>query len=115
VSSGTEALAYVEGEGQYADREKFPFPSVILLDLKMPEMNGFEVLARLKQMPEAAAMLIVAVSALDDLESIRRAYQLGANSFVAKPCTKADVLRLISGFPGYWRRNPEERRADVQA
>jgi CheY-like chemotaxis protein len=108
VSCGAAALAYVEGQGQYADREKYPFPSVVLLDLKMPEMDGFEVLERLRRLPEVTGILVVAVSALDDLESIRRAYQLGANSFVAKPCRKADVLRLIYGFPGYWTRTPND-------
>lgn len=110
VSSGAEALKYVQGEGQYQDRERYPFPAVLLLDLKMPEMDGFEVIARLKGMPESAGMLVVAVSGLDDLASIGRAYQLGAKSFVAKPCTRTEVLELVYGFPGYWRWTEEEAR-----
>ena len=106
VTSGSDALAYVEGRGRYALREKYPMPRVILLDLKMPEMDGFELLSRLQRLPEREDMLIVAVSALDDLESIRRAYQLGADSFLSKPCERVDVESLIQGFPKFWSRSP---------
>lgn len=106
VSSAAEALAYLKGIGKYADRHEYPFPMVVLLDLKMPEIDGFEFLEQINPMPERDAMLVVAVSAMDDLGSIRRAYQLGANSFLCKPCEKGDLQRLIQGFPRYWSRTP---------
>jgi CheY-like chemotaxis protein len=106
VSNGAEALKYLTGEGRYADRDEYPMPRVILLDLKMPEIDGFELLKRLKAMPTMGDVLIIAVSALDDLESIRRAYGLGARSFLAKPCQAVDVENLIQGFPGHWSRTP---------
>jgi PleD family two-component response regulator len=70
----------------------------------MPEIDGFELLARLKGMTALEGVLIIAVSGLEDLESIRRAYLLGAQSFLAKPCQAVDVENLIQGFPGYWTR-----------
>ena len=104
VNNGTEALRYLTGQGHYADRNEYPMPRVILLDLKMPELDGFELLRRLKTMPALGDALIIAVSGLDDLESIRRAYGLGARSFLAKPCQAVDVKNLIQGFPNYWSR-----------
>ena len=106
VTSAKEALAYIGGRGVYADRNQYPKPKVVLLDLKMPEMDGFQLLERLQGMADRENVLVVAVSALDDLQSIRRAYQLGANSFLSKPCEKAHLESLIQGFPAYWSRTP---------
>ncbi len=104
LHSATDAIAYLTGLLPYSNRTRHPLPAVILLDLKLPGMDGFEFLEWLCEHPEFNDVLVVAVSGLDDLASIRRAYTLGADSFLAKPCRAADLENLIQWFPGYWLR-----------
>src|ERR1700679_2636420 len=82
VTSGSDLKAYLNGEGRYADREAFPYPGLILLDLRMPEMDGFEVMEWLKSQPQHAAIPVIVISAFDQQPNIRRAYQLGACTFL---------------------------------
>jgi CheY-like chemotaxis protein len=92
VSSGKELTAYLEGQGRYADRQAFPYPGLILLDLRMPEMNGFELLGWLKNEPRHAAIPVIVISAFDRQRDIRKSYQLGARTFLRKP-VKAETIR----------------------
>jgi len=80
--------------------------AVILLDLKLPGMDGFQFLDWLKRHTEFDEILVIVVSGLGDLASIRRAYALGANSFLTKPCSVLDLQNLMEWFPGYWKRAP---------
>jgi len=80
---------------------------VVLLDLKLPGISGFNFLEWLKAQSGLDDLLVVVVSGLDDLASIRRAYALGADSFLTKPCQRLDVENLIQWFPGYWRRGAD--------
>jgi CheY-like chemotaxis protein len=102
VRSGREAILYLKGEGPYADREKFPFPEILLLDLNMPEGDGFEVLQWIKNKLPVRGLLIIVLSRLDEMKSINRAYSLGANSFLAKPGDPAELNNLIRVFGDYW-------------
>ena len=77
VQGGAEALAYLRGEGQYCQRQRFPYPSFLITDLKMPGLDGFSVLAHLKENPERAIMPTIVLSASADLDDIRLAYALG--------------------------------------
>jgi CheY-like chemotaxis protein len=103
--NATDAVAYLQGSTPYTDRRKYPPIGILLLDLKLPGMDGFAFLEWLKNQPQFNDMLIVVVSGLDDLASIRRAYALGADSFLAKPSSALDVENLIQWFPGYWTRS----------
>ena len=87
VNDGTEAIAYLTGEGEFRDRRKFPLPTVIFLDIKMPLMTGFEVLEWLKnQSPDHLRRLpVVVLSSSAQQEDIDRAYDLGANAYLTKP------------------------------
>ena len=105
VSNGEQALAYLQGAGQYADRTQYPMPSVVFVDLKLPGMDGFELLKELKTFHLPGSPLVIAISGLEDLASIRRAYALGARSFVVKPCEGPDLENLLVGFPAYWLRS----------
>ena len=101
MANGIEALDYL------LDAEKTAaigpaLPSILLLDLKMPGMTGFEVLERIRGRSGLAKILRVVLSQLDDTKSIQRAYTLGADSFLIKPITEAELRGLIEGFPGYW-------------
>jgi CheY-like chemotaxis protein len=88
VNDGTEALAYLRGEGRFSDRTKYPVPQLVLLDLKLPCLSGFEVLQWIRSQPVLATMVVIIFSSSPDPGDIQRAYRLGANSFVVKP---ADV------------------------
>jgi CheY-like chemotaxis protein len=105
VQSAAAAVDYMEGKFPFADREKYPLPKIIFLDLKLPGSDGFEFLSWLKARAEFADLLVIAISGLDDLLSIRRAYGLGAKSFLVKPCRPADLENLIHWFPAYWIRS----------
>ena len=80
-------------------------PSVLLLDLKLPGMSGFEILERIQKRPAFAGMLRVVLSNLEDTTSIKRAYSLGANSYLVKPVRESELGDMIKGFPGYWSFN----------
>lgn len=107
VTNAEEAIAYLKGTGEYSDRDKYPFPRVIFLDMRLPGLSGFDFLQAIKGIAGLEKTLIITLTGLEDLRSIRRAYELGASSFLTKPCRLADVENLIHGFAGYWDR-PEE-------
>lgn len=77
-------IAYLTGEGEYADRRRFPLPEIILLDLSMPHIDGYQFLRWLRSQPEVAKTFVVVLTAELDPKRIQLAYQLGANSFLAK-------------------------------
>lgn len=111
VTSGKEALAYIDGQGEYADRRRYPFPKILLLDWRMPGMSGFELLGEIQRRRECKDMLAIALSGLDDLDCVRRAYLSGAAAFIEKPCLPADFEALIQQFPVYWEHSDKDRLA----
>src|SRR5579859_6995868 len=82
VKDGVEAIAYLIGEGQYSDREKYPIPAILVLDLKMPRMGGLAALQRIQGQPALDGMLIIVLSNFNDTGALREAYALGANTFL---------------------------------
>jgi CheY-like chemotaxis protein len=85
VHNGEEALAYLKGEGAYSDRNEFPTPAVMLLDLNMPQKNGFDVLEWVRTQPGFKRMLVIVLTASMRMEDVERAFDLGATSFLVKP------------------------------
>lgn len=108
VATGEEAIAYLKGTGEYSQRDKYPLPKVIFLDMRLPGMNGFDFLQAIKATAVEQGILIVTLTGLEDLRAMRRAYDLGARSFLTKPCRLADIENLIHGFSGYWDQ-PQQR------
>ena len=102
--SAEEAMTYLEGVPPYSNRALYPLPSVIFVDLKLPGMNGFELLRWLKARPELRNIFLVILSATGDLVSVQAAYDLGANSFLIKPCQPADLENLVICYPNFWTR-----------
>jgi len=102
VKDGEEAIAYLAGERRYANREEYPLPSLLLLDLKMPRMDGFEVLTWIRQQPSLKALRVVVLTSSSDLRDVTKAYQLGANSFLVKPVDFQNLIALIKTVEGYW-------------
>ncbi len=119
VGSGAEAIAYLKGEGRYANREEFPLPALILLDLKMPGMDGFEVLQWMRGQPELQRLRVVILTGSDDMRDVNRAYELGANSFLIKPTDFDRFVEISLALNGYWMwldREPQvQRRRGAEA
>ena len=84
ANSGANAIDYLAGYGIYADRLRHPFPSLVLLDLDMPGVTGFEVLEWLRGQPQFRKLAVVVLTGSDDGDDIQRAYRLGADSFLVK-------------------------------
>ena len=92
---GAEAIRYLSGEGEYADREQYPMPLLVLLDLNMPRLNGFEVLAWIQKNGTSTFPLVITLS-YSHLESdIRRAYDLGTSAYIAKPVDLDSSVSLV--------------------
>src|SRR5689334_22237166 len=84
VRDGGEAVAYLSGEGKYANRAEYPLPVLVLLDLKMPGMDGFEVLSWIRQRDGIRGLPVVVLTSSNEIRDVNRAYALGANSFFVK-------------------------------
>jgi CheY-like chemotaxis protein len=107
VKDGTEALRYLQGEGAYADRHQYPVPTLILLDLKMPQTNGFEVLEWVKQQPHLNAISIVVMSGSKNDADINKARDLGATAYLIKPTRFEDLVKMMETIKevGPWKRS----------
>jgi len=102
VRDGEEAIAYLKGEGDFADRTRFPFPVLLLLDLKMPKVDGFQVLTWLKSQPAASQLPVAIMTSSDQDPDISRANELGADSYLIKPPNAIALLELVQRIHGYW-------------
>ncbi|SPE61692.1 Response regulator [Verrucomicrobia bacterium] len=102
VPDGERAIEYLAGRGAYADRERFPMPFLVLLDLKMPGVNGFEVLQWARAQPDLKRLLIVVLTSSNLQEDVDRSYELGANSYLVKPVEFKDMVNLVQRFEAYW-------------
>jgi CheY-like chemotaxis protein len=97
VPDGGEAIAYMNNEGLFRDRQRFPLPCVLLLDLKLPVKNGFEVLEWCRTQPHLKDLFIVVLSGHRQLPYVNQAYSLGAHTFLTKPAKKEDITNAIKG------------------
>ena len=95
VNDGAEALHYLQGTGEFQDRSRFPVPTVIFLDIKMPTVGGFEVLQWLKDNESFKRIPVVMISSSQLQEDIDRAYALGASVYLVKPANLADLQKLF--------------------
>jgi CheY-like chemotaxis protein len=102
VRDGEEAVEYLEGLGKYRHREEYPLPDIILLDLKMPKMDGFEVLRYVRSKPEFKALRIIALTSSEDLQDVNQAYELGANSFLVKPLEFENYAAMLRTLASFW-------------
>jgi CheY-like chemotaxis protein len=104
VHSALDAIAYVQGVGRFADRQLNPAPGVVLVDLRMPGMEGVEFLEWLKACQPGDPILSFVISGGTDFMALRRAYKAGASTFISKPFTVQDLDILVAGFPGPWKQ-----------
>jgi len=102
VSDGAQALAYLLGDGPYADRDKFPIPVFMLLDLWLPRIDGFEVLRWVRSKRRLRRLPIMVFTGPDYPQDVTRAYVLGANLFVSKPFDSDEFNDLVKAIADYW-------------
>jgi CheY-like chemotaxis protein len=102
VRSGAETMQYLNGEGRYANRVRYPMPKIVFLDLKMPPPDGLQVLRWKEKNHELPRMLWVAMSNFDVVKTINEAYNAGATTFLTKPLDPTDIKNLIDAFEEYW-------------
>ena len=104
VHNGKEAVQYLNGEGKYSDREAWPFPSVMFVDVKMPLANGFEVLRWMRNHPECSVVPTMMLSTSDDEKDVRLASELGASAYVMKPADTDDLKGMLQAAYDFWVR-----------
>jgi CheY-like chemotaxis protein len=102
VSDGEQAIAYCEGRAGYADRERFPLPMCVLLDVNLPLRSGFDVLAWLRSRAEFDRLPVIIFSSSGRLEDRQRAAQLGATDYVLKPASGREFTHIAGRISAYW-------------
>jgi CheY-like chemotaxis protein len=98
VTCGNQFLAYVQGEGDYADRKRFPYPILLMLDLRMSPRDGYDVLRWLRANPKYNTFPVLVVSVVEEQHKITEAYRLGAKTFLRKPITKEALAEALQGL-----------------
>jgi CheY-like chemotaxis protein len=117
VPDGGEVISYLEGVGKYANRSEYPLPDLLLLDLKMPQVDGFEVIEWIRKQPHLAPLRILVLTSSSDMRDVNRAYRLGANSFLVKPYDFENFVELSKTIQNFWLRSsqaPEISRAPLK-
>lgn len=102
IRDGKEALDFLYHKGEYADESKAPRPDLILLDIKLPRVNGIDVLKRLKTDPDLKRIPITMLTISDSNKDITRAYDLGVNSYITKPVDFDKFVEAMKTHHFYW-------------
>jgi CheY-like chemotaxis protein len=104
MRSGTEAIQYLHGDGDYANRTEHPLPKLVILEVKLPEMDGYEVLKWIREQKELRELPVVVLTGFANAEAVRRAYELGADSVVKKHTDFAATVEMSKALGRYWRK-----------
>jgi CheY-like chemotaxis protein len=99
---GQEAIDYLAGAGNFADRAKFPFPCLVLLDLKLPRKTGHEVLGWARQQKDFVTLVIIALTTSREPKDIYEAYRLGVNAYLVKPTSPALLAESMRAVREFW-------------
>jgi CheY-like chemotaxis protein len=113
--TGDEAVAYLSGEGKYSNRAEYPLPVLVLLDLKLPGMDGFELLSWIRAQEGIRGLPVIVLTSSDAMRDVNRAYQLGANSFFVKEIDFERSVDFSDLIRRYWvekSRTPETSRSE---
>jgi CheY-like chemotaxis protein len=102
VRDGDEAIRYLAGHGQFSDRSLYPLPDLLLLDLKLPLMDGFEVLRWIKQEPNLKNLPVIVLTLSNRIRDVNEAYALGAYSFLIKTTDFEDAAAFSQSLAYYW-------------
>ena len=118
ASDGQQAIDYLKGAGRFADREKFPVPCLVLLDLKLPYVMGLDVLRWIRKQPGTAVPVVMLSASAEDAD-IATAYRLGANAFLTKPSEESKLVDMAKAIKDFWLTHntlpPESHEKTVAA
>ena len=103
ASDGEEVMKYLQGLPPFENPINYPLPNLVLLDLKLPRMDGFEVLEWLRNQPRLKHILVVVLTGSDLPEDVARAYSLGANAYLVKPAEPDQLVEIVGRLQSYWR------------
>ena len=118
VGSAEEAIDYLEARGKYSARNEFALPDLVLLDLKLPGAQGFEVLRAIRRHGQLGPLRVIVLTASDSFHDLNEAYELGANSFILKPTQFDDYPKLMRNLASFWlyqSRAPHVERSGANA
>jgi CheY-like chemotaxis protein len=101
---GEQAIAYLEGENSFADRIRYPLPSLVLLDLRLPRKSGFDILQWIRRHERLSSLPVVMLGSSHSGLDIKRSYALGASSYLVKPVSPQALLQLVQGMNLDWMR-----------
>jgi CheY-like chemotaxis protein len=107
VTDGQQAVDYLSGQPPFNDRTRFPLPDLVLLDLKMPRLDGFDVLAWLHDQPELSHLRVVVLSSSGQEADQARARSLGASDYHVKPSDISSLTRLARDLRTKWLSGPK--------
>lgn len=102
ATDGQEAIDYLTGEREFGDRERYPLPGMVFLDLKLPGKSGHDVLEAIRENPATSTLLVIVFTSSAEPRDIRRAYQLGARSFLVKPSLPTRYKEVLTAVKFYW-------------
>jgi len=102
VKDGRQAINYLDGVGEFADRAQFPLPCLVVLDLKLPHVSGMEVLKWLRTESAVRGTIVIVFTSSHLETDIQGAYKLGANSFIVKPASADRMLQVVKTLFAYW-------------
>lgn len=102
AGSGSEAIAYLMGEGKFSDRKAYPYPTFIITDLNMPAGNGLSVLEHIKKNEDWDIIPKVVLTSCADPYDIKRAYRLGASCYHLKPASQKELCQFLKILHDYW-------------
>ncbi len=102
TNDGEQTIQYLAGRGKFADRNQFPLPAILLLDLKMPFKDGFDVLRWIRDNPSFRKLVVIMFSGSSLERDVEQAFELGVNSFVMKPVSFSELLQVIMAIHHYW-------------
>ena len=114
VPDGQAAIDYLSGAAPYDDRSRYPIPALVLLDLKLPKRNGHEVLQWIRAQPGLRRLPVAVLTTSRESPDINRAYDLGANSYLAKPVDFDALIEMVKTLQLYWmilNERPDVRNA----
>ncbi len=118
VTDGEDAIQYLAGRGAYADRTRYPLPSLVLLDLKLPKRSGLEVLEFIRSEPALRQTPVIVLTSSQESSDVRRAYALGANSYLVKPVGFDGLVDMVKAIGMYWvilNQGPDKARGKPAA
>jgi CheY-like chemotaxis protein len=102
VTDGQQAIDYLQGQGRYADRNRFPFPCLVLLDLKLPVKMGLDVLRWVQSQTQLQSLLVLVLTSSCNVRDVNEAYRLGARAFLVKPVSTDKRIEMARAIKQFW-------------